>query len=1239
MGNQAEHPKRGFFSKLRDKVTGGRQKLGKSPPDPPDPPIESANNMKPGSSSNPMDIEAPTDPQPRLVNASKAITSGQSAVGPTESKEDEKLDLPPISDLWDEAYRKLPNRLVKDYEQMLKDASGGGQMPTETGQRRDQMQKLAEGRRNEIESGQWKIPLIGGHEFAVRDLIGPVVSITTWAKDYVGDAVSSSPPASIVWAGVCLLLPLLLNPSHQEASRLKGLDTIAGIIGECSLREAIYYRRYELPSEGKKAQRASRPEHETYRSDIKAVYEMILTFQAKYVCFLSGMTAERWIQDTTKWQDWEKMIGDIVKQNDKLRNTDSAWNLYTDQENWEMQVEQHKQRLDMLSHIKAETSRLVELISNGQVDTKRSELLRWLQDGGKADPADLKTVASNRRGDLDTGRWLIDGSVFDAWKSRPRSFLWLRGKAGSGKSVLSATVADHLHQTYKDDPYTAVAYFFIGYDEVNTHSYTNLTRALMAQLFSQRPNTPPSLNDLRSYYESGKQPERRVLEATLRSVSQGFKDTYLIIDGLDECPNPEDTHIKTSKTKIRHRDHLLALVNAIRGWALDSVHLLVASRPNRDIELALDMRSTHSETWQKSIDLDRDMQQQDDISIFINSELEMNTFASLRPDTKEDIKRTLIKRSSGMFQYVALQFDRFKEEVPLTEGKVDKILKELPSDLYNTYDIAFLRIPSSQRQQAIRALTWIAFSPEPFTVAQLAETVLVPLASEAIMAENDEAEVDYSAPLYDKADRYPDPHDVLRLLRGLLTVRDSSASFIIYGGELRQGTGWVDYIDAETRRKQRFLALTHFSLLEYMTSAVILTKGTPISEFALDRTLAEWQIADACLRYHIHASTSTSLANYSRGDIFHKEFPLVIHMRDVVLDLVERTRHENWPHRIRRLVEQLYLAGGRPWLWFNAVIYTELYEYPLCCVADRCFEQTLAVLIGTGVTDTEELRTALTQACYSSWELGIRVLVEAGADMFKHGNATCCVFDASIICGDNTSARCLLAVSDFLSRCREAGYFPLSTIASTGNIYSYHDIVSALLDAGIGLNEHPPGSLPIIHAAVALGDQNGLEHVLSLGADVHIRDDYFGNALQCAVAIGNVKAVEILLRYRAVLDSPDGKVGIGSGSKDPMSGKDRIRPETWEGLLEIVSRGSGFEESSQNSKDAVVQRLIAAQDVFGTPSRDGITSIDEASKSYALKFSEAIEEIGLRKGSPRVRWEVLRGWEGQAEVYPQFHMF
>jgi N-terminal domain of NWD NACHT-NTPase len=153
---------------------------------------------------------AEADPEPRSVPNLQPETD---VSGASETKA-----LPPISDLWDAAYDELAkgestSQLIADLQDILTKDLKVHKVATTRVLRRDQMQTFVKKRTEEIESGTWKLKF-KGHEFAVKDLVIPVVSIVEWGKENIGSAVEASPPASIAWAGVCLLLPVCRTTSN-----------------------------------------------------------------------------------------------------------------------------------------------------------------------------------------------------------------------------------------------------------------------------------------------------------------------------------------------------------------------------------------------------------------------------------------------------------------------------------------------------------------------------------------------------------------------------------------------------------------------------------------------------------------------------------------------------------------------------------------------------------------------------------------------------------------------------------------------------------------------------------------------------------------------------------------------------------------------------------------------------------------------------------------------------------------
>ncbi|PMD45652.1 hypothetical protein L207DRAFT_258385 [Hyaloscypha variabilis F] len=794
----------------------------------------------------------------------------------------------PIAELWDEAYDELSKTnpgLIGGYENELKKALKVEQLTLSKGQRHIQMKKVVEDLTQKIKNKEWMVKF-KDCQFAVKDFVEPVASVVEWAKGFIDSAVQVSPQASVAWAGVSLLLPLLLNPSKQAAERVTDLNLIASILRECSIRESIYRRQYET-SHGIDSQYRSLSDHKNYKDSIGALYVSILEFQTAHVCYLSGNTVVRVARDMVVWDDWGKMKEEISEKNAELRSVDQTWKLFSIQEDREKLEKRHKENLASLKSITSEISRLSTLIKDAQTDQHRSTLLKWLRDSAKVDPSKFYGYCA-KRVQPGTGNWLLEDRSFENWKSKRNSFFWFQGKAGVGKSCLSAIVIDHLKELFKTDPYTAVAYFYIRYDTEETHSPSNLLKSLILQLYARRPDTPQPLEILRQYSDSGYlTPTMKELREALHSLSQDFERTYIIIDGVDECPGLGEGGRQESRDEDP-RGELFQLLGDIPNLGLENLHLLITSRPSDDIQKSL--KSTLSRENAEAIDLtgSYSIKVDNDIRTFIDGELRRALF-TLSPTLKAELTETLIEKSGGMFQYVALQFTEFKIEfgnMTTNKESVDKVLKRLPKGLDATYMTALGRLNEKWRPQSIRALSWVALWPMPITVKELAVAVLIEFRKDVAASSEELSEVDYSTPLFTEAETFGKPADVLTLLPGLLEIQSQTI----------KGDG----TSLSTPGNNDVVHLTHFSLLEYLTPNKIEKKE--ISDFVLDKETTSLRIAEASLRYFIHIAEQKI---DQHRDNFLLKFPLCEHAAIGGLRLAESLGCKRWSSLLRRLVKDL----------------------------------------------------------------------------------------------------------------------------------------------------------------------------------------------------------------------------------------------------------------------------------------------------------------------------------------------
>ena len=112
------------------------------------------------------------------------------------------------------------------------------------------------------------------------------------------------------------------------------------------------------------------------------------------------------------------------------------------------------------------------------------------------------------------------------------------------------------------------------------------------------------------------------------------------------------------------------------------------------------------------------------------------------------------------FRWVALQYDELMQ--CFSRRELEDQLKSLPRGLYNAYSKILER--SSRREDLKRFLQWIAYSIEPMTLEEIAETAAI-----------DFGKGDAALPVYDCERRYEDPQDVLNICYGFVIVVKSTA--------------------------------------------------------------------------------------------------------------------------------------------------------------------------------------------------------------------------------------------------------------------------------------------------------------------------------------------------------------------------------------------------------------------------------------------------------------------------------
>ncbi|KAJ5359385.1 ankyrin repeat protein [Penicillium cataractarum] len=129
--------------------------------------------------------------------------------------------------LWDCAYELLEKedpQLVEKYENLLSEEAKTSTYQQPVMRSRRVRAIIQEGLQR-VENMKTKYT-IAGHEFVLGDQMAQAADLVLWAKCLIGEAVKSSPEASIAWAGVYIILPLLTNPRVADEANRDGFTYV-----------------------------------------------------------------------------------------------------------------------------------------------------------------------------------------------------------------------------------------------------------------------------------------------------------------------------------------------------------------------------------------------------------------------------------------------------------------------------------------------------------------------------------------------------------------------------------------------------------------------------------------------------------------------------------------------------------------------------------------------------------------------------------------------------------------------------------------------------------------------------------------------------------------------------------------------------------------------------------------------------------------------------------------------------
>ncbi|CEJ81552.1 hypothetical protein VHEMI01673 [[Torrubiella] hemipterigena] len=430
-------------------------------------------------------------------------------------------------------------------------------------------------------------------------------------------------------------------------------------------------------------------------------------------------------------------------------------------------------------------------------DAHSDKIARWLS-------APVPSANQNKARELHqpgTGQWFLDSEHYQSWKKVRGSFLWLYGKSGCGKTILSSTVVADLDNDTTTSP--NLLYFYFDFNDVGKTSTEQAVRSLIDQLYRKGVRSRRLLDSFYAQHaRSGEQLSQALLQKLLQNMIVQCRDVWIVLDGLDEC-NTRGLHTS---------DSVLLWIKKLSSPP-SNLHVLVTSRPENDIKSSIEAWASTDEIVSLQPDLFAD-----DIGIYIHTRVKQLDRWRGSPDIQKLVASTLNERADGMFRWAACQLDSLEHCLSLKD--ITRELAALPRTLDETYARMYYRISPEFKPVAIRLLQLLTHSKRPLRIEEAVDAIAVEPGSK---------------PRFDPRNRMPFPTEITQYCLSFVSLTYKYAPIM--------------------KAQVIEIQLAHFSVQEYLQS----DRLEPALGEQLNKAAAATAIVDLCVSYLLSLNVSLPL--------------------------------------------------------------------------------------------------------------------------------------------------------------------------------------------------------------------------------------------------------------------------------------------------------------------------------------------------------------------------------------------
>ncbi|KAF2689663.1 hypothetical protein K458DRAFT_290915, partial [Lentithecium fluviatile CBS 122367] len=341
---------------------------------------------------------------------------------------------------------------------------------------------------------------------------------------------------------------------------------------------------------------------------------------------------------------------------------------------------------------------------------------RILLDSLRFDQIDARQMTINNA-HAKTCKWLLNNRQYLDWLDEAKldehhGFLWIKGKAGAGKSTLMKFVFLNARKTMKK--HTILSFFFNSCGEDMEKSTIGAYRSLLLQLLERLPALQSTFDLLglsASSFGTDHQWSIELLKMLLEQALRALEESRVVcfIDALDEC----------EEEQVRDMIQFFERIGEIAVSTNIRLHVCFSSRHyphitiRRGLELVLEGQEGHTQ----------------DIADYVETELKIG-----QSKIAQQIRSELQKKASGIFMWVVLVVGILNKE--WDRGQIHNLrrkLQEIPGDLHELFRDILTR-DSQNKENLALCIQWVLFAKQPLSPEQLYHAILSGVDPDAVSA-------------------------------------------------------------------------------------------------------------------------------------------------------------------------------------------------------------------------------------------------------------------------------------------------------------------------------------------------------------------------------------------------------------------------------------------------------------------------------------------------------------------------